>query len=409
MLETRTRAEEIHADRRHQRDDAAVAEAEPEREERQRRVAAGDEPEQVARAERRLEHGDAGDPAEAIGEAADREAADDAADADQADEADGARVADAEVARGRRDVSEGNEHRRRGEDARGVHPPEAAAAQRLLQRHSRRRGSRRRACRRAAQHQRRADAGDEHAGGERLQRVAPAERVDRRGRDERKHERADADPGAGDAGRERAPANEPRRHAGDRGRVDEADAEAEAAAPGDVDRRHRLREAARQQAGGDDDHSRRAHQARPEAIGEHAGAGAEEEVDQPGESEDERDVGTVGGELGGERAEERGERIGDAEDDRHASERAPNHPTRRADPRATPTLAKAPLSRHELCAGQLFLGLHQRRDEFFRRGRARSPGRATGAPLRRRRSGSPALRRGGCSSGRPSSRCRART
>ena len=72
----------------HQRDDAAVAEAEPDREHGQRQEAAGAEPEQVARTERRLEQDDAGDPAESVGEAADDEAANDAADADQADQAD---------------------------------------------------------------------------------------------------------------------------------------------------------------------------------------------------------------------------------------------------------------------------------------------------------------------------------
>ncbi len=59
-----------------------------------------------------------------------------------------------------------------------------------------------------------------------------------------------------------------------------------------------------------------AHRHGPIAIGEHAGAGAEQEVDQPRDAEDERDVGALGRELGAERTEERGERVGDAEDDR---------------------------------------------------------------------------------------------
>ena len=277
-----------------------------------------------------------------------------------------------------------------------------------------------------AQQQRRADADDEHAGGDRLQRMAPAERGDRRGGEHRHGERADADAGAGDAGRERAPANEPRRHAGARRRVDQADADAEARAPGDVDRRHRLREAARQQARGDEHHSGRAHQARPEAIGQHPGAGAEKEVDQSREAEDERDVGALGVELGAERAEERGERIGDAEDDRDADERRrDDHPgtrvfqgLRRSPPlplgggriRRPPERPRAELgSRHELGAGQLLLGFAPATARTSCRGRARSRARATGALPRRRRSGSPGPRRDGCSSGRPSSRCRART
>ena len=72
------------------------------------------------------------------------------------------------------------------------------------------------------------------------------------------------------------------------------------------------------------DHPGRADEARAEAIGEHAGAGAEQEVDQAREAEDERDVGALGRELAAERAEERGERIGDAEDDRDARRTPPD-------------------------------------------------------------------------------------
>ncbi len=65
--------------------------------------------------------------------------------------------------------------------------------------------------------------------------------------------------------------------------------------------------------------------ARAVAVGQHAGAGAEQEVDQPRQPEHQRHRGAFGGELGSQRREERGEGIRHAEDHRQRDEARADH------------------------------------------------------------------------------------
>ena len=115
-------------------------------------------------------------------------------------------------------------------------------------------------------------------------------------------------PGAGDARGQAAPAREPGLHAGDGRGVDQGNAHARC-------RRHRLRytaaiDCARLVANRPPAmHSMPAqHTARgPNRSASMPRAGAEHEVDQPGQAEHQRHVGPLRRELGGERPEEGGE------------------------------------------------------------------------------------------------------
>jgi hypothetical protein len=86
-----------------------------------------------------------------------------------------------------------------------------------------------------------------------------------------------------------------------------------------------VRQAGGEQAAGDAQHAGAAHHTWAEPVGQHAGACAEHEIDQPGQAEHQGHVGPLRRELGGERLEERGKRIRHAKDDRQAEEGCPDH------------------------------------------------------------------------------------
>ena len=338
-------AEALGDHRRGECDEAAVADAEHDREQQQHRVAASGHPPQHEaqghREEAALEH--AQQP-ERPGERAERDPAGHARGADRPDQPGREHGVDAAVLGVGRQVDEGHEERHAHQRRREVEPAVLAVAHRRAQRRgARARGGRRRRRGERAQAQRRdADRGQHEV------RVPPPDRLDQRGRRGRDHQRADADAGHRDAERERPPALEPRADERDHRYVGAGDADPDPEAV--RGERHPERAGARGRDEAEPERRRADQQHAPlaEAVARRAADAAEPEVQQRGQREERRPGRAADAEVGAHLLEERAVAVGDPEGDEHRRERrgddAPGARRVKAPPHPRPPYSPDPLS-----------------------------------------------------------------